>query len=102
MKRFLAETLNAGLIVLGILSAGMGLKGFLLSSNFIDGGENLKPLGQYAKSLFIPDECTNQTHPRFSYLTQNLRLRRGRKGSWARQRVMEKWLAESRKELDSG
>ncbi|MDB5013930.1 MAG: hypothetical protein JWQ25_2132 [Daejeonella sp.] len=26
------------LIVLGILSAGMGLKGFLLSSNFIDGG----------------------------------------------------------------
>jgi uncharacterized membrane-anchored protein YitT (DUF2179 family) len=38
MKRFLAETLNAGLIVLGLLSAGMGLKGFLLSSNFIDGG----------------------------------------------------------------
>jgi len=30
--------LNAGLIGLGILSAGMGLKGFLLSSNFIDGG----------------------------------------------------------------
>ena len=32
------ELLNAVLIVLGILSAGMGLKGFLLSSNFIDGG----------------------------------------------------------------
>jgi uncharacterized membrane-anchored protein YitT (DUF2179 family) len=29
---------NAGLILLGILSASMGLKGFLLSSNFIDGG----------------------------------------------------------------
>jgi len=29
---------NLLLIVLGILSAGMGLKGFLLSSNFIDGG----------------------------------------------------------------
>jgi uncharacterized membrane-anchored protein YitT (DUF2179 family) len=32
------EGLNAFLIVLGILSAAMGLKGFLLSSNFIDGG----------------------------------------------------------------
>lgn len=29
---------NAALIVVGILSAGMGLKGFLLSSHFIDGG----------------------------------------------------------------
>ena len=38
MKRWLSELLNAGLIVLGILSAAMGLKGFLLSSNFIDGG----------------------------------------------------------------
>ena len=38
MKRRLSELLNAGLIVLGILSAAMGLKGFLLSSNFIDGG----------------------------------------------------------------
>jgi len=34
----LRELLNVVLIVLGILSAGMGLKGFLLSSNFIDGG----------------------------------------------------------------
>jgi uncharacterized membrane-anchored protein YitT (DUF2179 family) len=32
------ELLNAVLIVAGILSAAMGLKGFLLSSNFIDGG----------------------------------------------------------------
>jgi uncharacterized membrane-anchored protein YitT (DUF2179 family) len=32
------ELLNALLIGLGILAAGMGLKGFLLSSNFIDGG----------------------------------------------------------------
>lgn len=38
MRRSVQETLNAGLIVAGILSAGMGLKGFLLSSNFIDGG----------------------------------------------------------------
>lgn len=38
MNRFLRESLNALLIVIGILSAGMGLKGFLLSSNFIDGG----------------------------------------------------------------
>jgi uncharacterized membrane-anchored protein YitT (DUF2179 family) len=38
MKRFLKEVLNVGLIVLAILSAGLGLKGFLLSSHFIDGG----------------------------------------------------------------
>jgi uncharacterized membrane-anchored protein YitT (DUF2179 family) len=38
MKQLRREALNALLIVLGILSAAMGLKGFLLSSNFIDGG----------------------------------------------------------------
>lgn len=38
MKRVFREALNAGLIVLGIFSAGLGLKGFLLSSRFIDGG----------------------------------------------------------------
>ena len=32
------EFLNASLIALGILAAAFGLKGFLLSSNFIDGG----------------------------------------------------------------
>jgi uncharacterized membrane-anchored protein YitT (DUF2179 family) len=32
------ELLNAVLIALGILAAAFGLKGFLLSSNFIDGG----------------------------------------------------------------
>lgn len=32
------ESINALLIILGILSAGFGLKGFLLSSHFIDGG----------------------------------------------------------------
>lgn len=37
-KIILRESLNVVLIVLGILSAGMGLKGFLISSNFIDGG----------------------------------------------------------------
>ena len=34
----LRELANSALIALGILSAAMGLKGFLLSSNFIDGG----------------------------------------------------------------
>jgi uncharacterized membrane-anchored protein YitT (DUF2179 family) len=34
----LRELRNLVLIVLGVLSAGMGLKGFLLSSHFIDGG----------------------------------------------------------------
>jgi uncharacterized membrane-anchored protein YitT (DUF2179 family) len=38
MKRTLSELQNAALVLLGIASAGMGLKGFLLSSNFIDGG----------------------------------------------------------------
>src|SRR5438270_3691738 len=32
------ELLNGALIAAGIVSAAMGLKGFLLSSNFIDGG----------------------------------------------------------------
>ena len=38
MKRFSRALLHAVLIVAGILSAGMGIHGFLLSSNFIDGG----------------------------------------------------------------
>jgi uncharacterized membrane-anchored protein YitT (DUF2179 family) len=38
MKAFVREVLNIILIVLGIFSAGLGLKGFLLSSRFIDGG----------------------------------------------------------------
>jgi uncharacterized membrane-anchored protein YitT (DUF2179 family) len=37
-QRVRAEFLNAALIAVGIASAGMGLKGFLLSSGFIDGG----------------------------------------------------------------
>ena len=38
MNRPLERFGSAAYIVLGILSAGMGLHGFLLSSNFIDGG----------------------------------------------------------------
>jgi uncharacterized membrane-anchored protein YitT (DUF2179 family) len=38
MKNFRREVLNSILIILGILSAGLGLKGFLMSSRFIDGG----------------------------------------------------------------
>jgi uncharacterized membrane-anchored protein YitT (DUF2179 family) len=38
MKPFARELFNALLIALGILSAGLGLKGFLLPSHFIDGG----------------------------------------------------------------
>jgi uncharacterized membrane-anchored protein YitT (DUF2179 family) len=38
MKSFVREAKNAALIILGIFSAAMGLKGFLLSSRFIDGG----------------------------------------------------------------
>lgn len=38
VNRYVGVAGNIGLIVLGVLSAGMGLKGFLQSSNFIDGG----------------------------------------------------------------
>ena len=38
MKAIVRESANIILIILGILSAGFGLKGFLLSSRFIDGG----------------------------------------------------------------
>lgn len=38
MKVLRRETINALFIALGVLSAGMGLKGFLLPSRFIDGG----------------------------------------------------------------
>jgi uncharacterized membrane-anchored protein YitT (DUF2179 family) len=38
MNPFVREIVNCVLIILGILSAGLGLKGFLLSSRFIDGG----------------------------------------------------------------
>jgi uncharacterized membrane-anchored protein YitT (DUF2179 family) len=38
MKTLIRESINFLLIAVGILSAGMGIKGFLLSSHFIDGG----------------------------------------------------------------
>jgi uncharacterized membrane-anchored protein YitT (DUF2179 family) len=38
MKKLAKEALNILVVIIGILSAGMGLKGFLLSSRFIDGG----------------------------------------------------------------
>ncbi len=38
MKRYFREVGHVALIVMGIASAGFGLKGFLLSSRFIDGG----------------------------------------------------------------
>ena len=37
MKKFAREIFSIVLIILGILSAGIGLKGFLLCSRFIDG-----------------------------------------------------------------
>ncbi len=38
MKKVIREAGHFALIVVGIFSAGLGLKGFLLSSHFIDGG----------------------------------------------------------------
>src|SRR5258705_1029037 len=38
MQRLIREARNSTLIVIGIFSAGFGLKGFLMSSHFIDGG----------------------------------------------------------------
>ncbi|KAH9589037.1 Glutamate-cysteine ligase catalytic subunit [Trypanosoma melophagium] len=33
----------------------------------------------FSHSLFVPDVCINASHPRFTNLTRNIRLRRGRK-----------------------
>jgi uncharacterized membrane-anchored protein YitT (DUF2179 family) len=38
MQLTLRELRNAAFVIAGVLSAGMGLKGFLISSHFIDGG----------------------------------------------------------------
>ncbi len=38
MKNIVREALTTALIIVGILLAGLGIKGFLLSSRFIDGG----------------------------------------------------------------
>ncbi|MCB0338202.1 MAG: YitT family protein [Bdellovibrionales bacterium] len=38
MDKLVRELINGVFIILGIFSAGLGLHGFLLSSNFIDGG----------------------------------------------------------------
>ena len=38
MNKYIREAINIFLIVLGIFSAAFGIKGFLLSSHFIDGG----------------------------------------------------------------
>ncbi len=59
MKTFIRELINFILIVLGILSAGMGIKGFLLSSHFIDGGVTgismlLASVLGYPLSILIP------------------------------------------------
>src|SRR5215813_2729257 len=58
MKRVWRAVGNVLLIVLGILSAGMGLKGFLLSSRFIDGGVTgismlLADLGRLPLSVWL-------------------------------------------------
>ncbi|RHW69459.1 gamma-glutamylcysteine synthetase [Trypanosoma brucei equiperdum] len=48
----------------------MGVGGFTTST------ETESPCSQ---SLFVPDACINDSHPRFKALTNNIRLRRGRK-----------------------
>jgi len=58
-KTFIRESINILLIVLGIISAGMGIKGFLLSSHFIDGGVTgismlLATVLGYPLSILIP------------------------------------------------
>jgi uncharacterized membrane-anchored protein YitT (DUF2179 family) len=59
MNRAGRELLNVVLIVLGVLSATIGLKGFLLSSNFIDGGVTgismlLSKITSLPLSLWLP------------------------------------------------
>jgi len=45
----------------------------------VDSATPLPLQGPYSQSIFLPEEATNQTHPRFGNLTRNIRLRRGRK-----------------------
>lgn len=59
MRSVPREALNILLIVLGIFSAAMGLKGFLLSSNFIDGGVTgvsmlLAKLTPWSLAIWLP------------------------------------------------
>jgi uncharacterized membrane-anchored protein YitT (DUF2179 family) len=59
MRRLAREAANVLLITLGILSAGMGLHGFLLSSRFIDGGVTgismlLAEVAGYPIAVLIP------------------------------------------------
>lgn len=59
MKTALREVQNAILIASGILLAGMGLHGFLMSSNFIDGGVTgismlLEKLTPWPLSFWLP------------------------------------------------
>jgi uncharacterized membrane-anchored protein YitT (DUF2179 family) len=59
MKKALPEILNAVLIVMGILSACIGLHGFLLGSHFIDGGVTgismlLAQVTGYSLSIWLP------------------------------------------------
>lgn len=55
MDNLRKESANAALIALGVLSAGMGVKGFLLSSRFIDGGvTGISMLTSYASGIPLP------------------------------------------------
>ena len=59
LYRAAPEVFNVLLIVLGIVSAGMGLHGFLRSSNFIDGGVTgvsmlVSKLTGVALSIWLP------------------------------------------------
>ena len=59
MKRLGQELINSLLILAGILSAGMGIKGFLVSSNFIDGGVTgvsmlLSKLTPWSLAVWLP------------------------------------------------
>src|ERR1700675_1174437 len=58
MKKVARESINIVLIIAGIFSAGLGLKGFLLSSRFIDGGVTgismlLADVGGFPFSIWI-------------------------------------------------
>jgi len=59
LSPLIRELLNILLITLGVLSAGMGLHGFLLSSNFIDGGVTgvsmlLAKITPFSLSFWLP------------------------------------------------
>ena len=81
MSLLLREFLNSVLIIQGIFSAYMGLKGFVLSSNFIDGGVTgasmllAKTTGWSSPLFFVPTGTFDSSPPFQRWVVERICLR---------------------------